>query len=129
MIVADSSVWIDFLNGRLNEKTRRLFILLESRELLIGDLIVCEILQGVRNEGESVRVTERLEAIPLASMVGRSIALKAAFNYRLLRHQGITIRKTVDLLFGTFCIENGHQLLHNDRDFLPMVKHLGLAEV
>jgi predicted nucleic acid-binding protein len=128
VIVADSSVWIDFLNGRLNDPTRKLFALLESGRLLMGDLIICEVLQGVRDQGEAVRVQERLEAVPMARMVSRSVALKAAQNYRLLRHQGITIRKTVDLLIGTFCIANGRQLLHSDRDFKPMVEHLGLEE-
>lgn len=128
MILADTSVWIDFYRGTINAGTSRLRTLIGSGELMMGDLIACEILQGVPDEAEAVRVTERLATLPLASMVGRDVALTAATHYRVLRGRGITIRKTIDLIIGTFCIVNGHRLLHNDRDFVPMVQHLGLRE-
>ena len=128
MIVVDTSVWIDFYNGTLDDRTRRVRDLVGSGTLLMGDLIACEILQGVRDEAEAVRVRERIETLPVASMVGPAIALQAARNYRILRGQGFTIRRTIDLLIGTFCIEHHHYLIHNDRDFRPMVEHLGLQE-
>ena len=128
MIIVDSSVWIDFLRDTKTSQVARLNALLEIEVLLLGDLVLCEVLRGARNEGEAVRIGERLSVLPRVSMVGDEIAEKAAVNYRKLRASGITIRNTVDLLIGTFCIANGHQLLHSDRDFKPMVEHLGLAE-
>ena len=128
MIVVDTSVWIDFYNGILDDRTRRVRELVGSGTLLMGDLIACEILQGVRDETDAVRVRERVETLPMAAMVGPVVALQAARNYRLLRARGITVRRTIDLLIGTFCIEHRHRLIHNDRDFRPMVEHLGLQE-
>jgi predicted nucleic acid-binding protein len=128
VIVADTSVWIDYLRDRGTPQTERLEGLLGRRRLLLGDLIVCELLRGARDEGEAVRIGERLSPLPVAEMVGQRVAVQAALHFRILRRHGVTIRNTVDLLIGTFCIANGHQLLHSDRDFKPMVEHLGLAE-
>lgn len=128
MILVDTSVWIDFFRNRETDQTEHLAALLETDHILLGDLILYEIVQGVSDEGEAVRVLEELESLPIASMVGHEMALKAARNYRLLRRRGITIRRSIDMLIGTFCIENGHRLLHNDRDFLPIAEHLGLLE-
>lgn len=128
MIVVDTSVWIDFYNGILDDRTQRVRELVGSGTLLMGDLIACEILQGVGDEAEAVRVHERIGTLPMAPMVGPAVAFQAARNYRLLRARGITVRKTIDLLIGTFFVEHRHSLIHNDRDFRPMVEHLGLQE-
>ena len=128
MIVADSSAWIDALRRSGTPTAERLDRLLGRRRLLLGDLILCELLRGTRDEADAIRIREKLSALPVAEMVGEAVAAEAAFNYRLLRRQGVTVRNTVDLLIATFCITNGHQLLHNDRDFAPMVQHLGLVE-
>lgn len=128
MIVADSSAWIDGLRRSGTPTAERLDRLLGRRRLLLGDIILCEVLRGARDEAHAARIREKLSSLPVADMVGATVAAQAAFNYRLLRRQGITVRNTVDLLIATFCIINGHQLLHNDRDFAPMVEHLGLME-
>ena len=128
MIVADSSAWIDYLRDARTPTTDRLERLLGRGRLLLGDIILCEVLRGARDEADAIRIREKLSALPVVDMVGETVAAQAAFNYRLLRRQGVTVRNTVDLLIATFCITNGHQLLHNDRDFAPMVQHLGLVE-
>lgn len=94
----------------------------------MGDLILCEVLRGARNEGEAMRINERLSKLTLVSLGGREVAERAALNYRMLRREGITPRSTIDLLIGTYCIIHGLRLLHRDRDFQPMVRHLGLME-
>lgn len=129
MIVVDSSVWIDFLNGRNTRPVGALKAALGQREILVGDLMLCEILQGLGSVREARQVEGLLRRFQIVPMVGEAIAVAAARNYRLLRTQGITVRKTIDLLVGTWCIESGTPLLHDDRDFRPMVWHLGLAEV
>lgn len=126
MIVVDTSVWVDYLNGVSSWQTDTLDSLLGERQVLMGDLILCEILQGVRDERSAREVATRLAVLPCAAMVDREIAVCAAGNYRALRRRGITVRKTIDLLIGTFCIEHGHELLHADRDFAPLAAHLGL---
>lgn len=128
MIVVDSSVWIDFLRHTATAQVDQLIALLDEEELLLGDLVLCEVLRGARSEGEAIRIKERLGVLPVVAMVGRDVAEQAALHHRLLRRRGITVRNTVDLLIGTFCIVNRYRLLHSDRDFLPMVEHLGLAE-
>ena len=128
MIVADSSAWIDGLRRSGTPTAERLDRLLGQGRLLLGDLILREVLRGARDEAHAVRMREKLSALPVIEMVGETVASQAAFNYRLLRRLGVTVHGTVDLLIGTFCIVNGHQLLHNDRDFRPMVEHLGLVE-
>ena len=128
MIVVDSSVWIDFLNGQDAPHVRSLNALLGSEELVVGDLVLCEVLQGLRNDDEARAVEVLLRRFQIVSMTGDRIAVAAARNFRLLRRLGITVRKTIDLLIGTWCIENRLALLHNDGDFRPMVRHLGLVE-
>jgi len=91
--------------------------------------MLCEILQGLGDDRAARRVESLLRRFQIVPMVGEAIAVAAARNYRLLRQRGVTVRKTIDLLIGTWCIENRRPLLHDDRDFRPMVKHLGLAEV
>jgi predicted nucleic acid-binding protein len=129
LIVVDSSVWIDFLNGKDVPHVRRLNALFGAEEIIVGDLMLCEVLQGLESEraaGEVETLLRRFEIVPMA---GEAIAVAAARNFRALRRLGITVRKTIDLLIGTWCIENRRPLLHNDADFRPMARHLGLIEV
>jgi predicted nucleic acid-binding protein len=128
VIVVDSTVWIDFLTGRNAPHVRRLDAVLGTAEIIIGDLILCEVLQGLDNEREAREVEALLRRFQIVSMAGDLIAVAAARNFRSLRRRGITIRKTIDLLIGTWCIENRRPLLHNDKDFHPMALHLGLIE-
>jgi predicted nucleic acid-binding protein len=129
LIVVDSSVWIDFLNGRNAPHVRRLRALLGASEIIVGDLMLCEVLQGLDSERTAVEVEALLRRFNVAQMVSDEIAVLAARNFRSLRRRGVTVRKTIDLLIGTWCIENGIPLLHNDSDFHPMARHLGLIEI
>jgi predicted nucleic acid-binding protein len=129
VIVVDSSVWIDFLNGRSAPHVERLRAMLGADEIIVGDLMLCEVLQGLENDRAAREVEALLRRFEIASMVGDANAVSAARNYRSLRRRGITITKTIDMLIGTWCIENRTPLLHNDSDFRPMVQHLGLIEV
>ena len=129
MILVDSSVWIDHLNDAATEAVRRLRKLTPARPLLVGDLILCEVLQRLRSEREARLVERALRRFTTVSLLDLDLAIKAAANYRSLRAKGITIRKTVDLIIGAFCIERGHVLLHDDRDFEPMVRFLGLRVI
>jgi hypothetical protein len=129
LIVVDTSVWIDFLNGRVAPHVRRLREMLGSDEITLGDLMMCEILQGLDSEGAAAEVEALLRRFAIVPMAGEAVAVAAARNFRHLRRRGVTVRKTIDLLIGTWCIENRRPLLHNDRDFRPMARHLGLVEV
>jgi predicted nucleic acid-binding protein len=126
VILVDSSVWIDFFNGRESRETELLALLLRRRILLTGDLILTEVLQGFRHERDIAAARRALLSLAYADIVGREVAIESAANYRLLRRRGVTARKTVDVIIATFCIRNGHVLLHADRDFEPMTNHLGL---
>lgn len=126
MLVVDSSVWIDYFNGRETEEVAALDSILGTEEILIGDLILAEVLQGFRHDRDFRRARRLFSAFRLAPMVGTRLAVRSAQNYRRLRRRGVTIRKTVDVLIGTFCIARGLPLLHSDGDFDPMVEHLGL---
>ena len=128
MIVVDTSVWIDFLNGRNAPHVQRLRAVLGTDEVVIGDLMLCEVLQGLDSERAAREVEALLRRFEIAPMAGAAIAVVAARNFRSLRRRGITVRKTIDLLIGTWCIENRRALLHNDSDFHPMARHLGLIE-
>jgi hypothetical protein len=129
VIVVDSSVWIDFLNGRKAPHVERLRASLGADEIIVGDLMLCEVLQGLESERAARDVETLLRRFDVVPMVGDANAVAAARNFRSLRRRGITIRKTIDMLIGTWCIENRMPLLHNDSDFRPMVRHLGLIEV
>lgn len=129
MIVVDSSVWIDFLNGKDAPHVRRLRAALGTEEIIVGDLMLCEVLQGLDGERDARDVEALLRRFQIVPMVGDAIAIAAARNHRTLRRLGITVRKTIDLLIGTWCIENRMALLHNDSDFRPMARHLGLVQV
>jgi predicted nucleic acid-binding protein len=126
VVLVDSSVWIDYLRGASTRETRTLDLLLGEQAVAVGDLIVTEVLQGVRGDQIFDRVREKLETFALIEIGGYRIAVQAAKNYRALKARGISIRKTIDTLIATRCIEDGISLLHNDRDFEPFVQHLGL---
>jgi predicted nucleic acid-binding protein len=129
MIVVDTSVWIDYFNGRLTRPADRLDSLLSREPLLMGDLILAEVLQGFRSDADFRRALEFLSALEFQAMMGRDLAIASARNYRRLRAIGVSVRKSIDVMIGTFCIENSHQLLHSDRDFDPMARYLGLRVV
>lgn len=127
MILVDSSVWIDYFRGIKSPQTERLDRFLRVQPVSIGDLILTEVLQGCATESEFNRVKRVLLSLDVVELGGADIALQAARNYRFLRSLGITVRKTIDVIIATYCIENGYLLLHNDRDFLPFIEHLGLT--
>ena len=129
MIVVDSSVWIDYFNGVETRETALLDSLLGVEPVMIGDLILMEVLQGFRTDRDARKAREALDTLVFEPMVGRVIALASVRNYRALRARGVTIRKTIDVLIATFCMENGHHLLHCDRDFDPIEEFLALQTV
>ena len=129
MILVDSSVWIDYFNGLATRQTDRLDELLGSDLLLTGDIILAEVLQGFRDDRDFRRAKRALDGLEFRAMLGRDIALKSAANYRALRAQGVTVRKTIDCWIATFCLRQDHTLLHRDRDFDPFERFLGLSVV
>jgi predicted nucleic acid-binding protein len=129
MIIADSTVWIDFFAGRPNPESLWLRRELSDKPIGLTDLILCEVLQGVRDDEAFRRTYLRLTSLPIPNCGGVEIAIAAAENYRILRAKGITARKTIDCLIATFCIRGGHDLLHRDRDFDPFETHLGLRVI
>lgn len=128
MIVVDSSVWIAHLRGERSDAVARLYHLtLEADDqILIGDVILLEILQGARDDAHARRLERNLRRFPVVAMLGDGMVGRAAEHYRTLRGLGATLRRTIDLIIGAHCIAHGHALLHSDRDFEPMVRHLGL---
>jgi hypothetical protein len=126
VILVDSSVWIDYFLSADTAPVALLDSLFGRRPLAVCDLIAAEVLQGVRDEREFKLVKKTLDAFDHVDLVGYDLAVKASQNYRLLRSRGITIRKTIDTLIATRCLEDDSRLLHSDRDFLPFVEHFGL---
>lgn len=126
MILVDSSVWIDYFNGTETLATQKLDGLLGVHPVCTGDLILTEVLQGFRKDTDYQVAKNLLCSLSIHTMVGTEIGLKAANNFRMLRKQGVTVRKTIDTLIATYCIENGLMLLHSDKDFQPFQRHLGL---
>ncbi len=126
MVVVDTSVWIDYVNGSITPQTNLLDIELENDRIITGDLIIVEFLQRFRDDTQYYKAKELMESLEYFDFVGKDIAIKAAENFRKLRKSGITIRKTIDVLIATFCIENGFELIHDDRDFDQMEEILGL---
>ena len=129
MLLVDSSVWIDYFNGTATHQSDYLDKILGIEDIIIGDLILAEVLQGFRHDKDYKAAKHAMFAFPVLGLVGNTIDLKSAYNYRYLRKQGITIRKTIDCLIATFCIENALELLHSDVDFDPFEKHLKLKVV
>jgi hypothetical protein len=126
MILVDSSVFIDYFNGMNNWHTVELNALLGNELVITGDYILAEVLQGFRNDKDYKVAKEIMQSFPCFNICNEELAIKSADNFRYLRRKGITIRKTVDLIIGTFCIENDIELLHNDRDYEAMGKYLNL---
>jgi hypothetical protein len=126
MIVADTSAWIDYFRGIDASHTDLLDYEIQNNRIITGDLIIVEFLQGFRNNKDLHNAKKIMESLEYRDMVGKEIAYKSAENYRILKAKGITVRKTIDVIIGTFCIENQFQLIHNDRDFDPMEIYLGL---
>lgn len=129
MILADTSVWIDYFNGIGSARTNILDAALANDTVVIGDVIFLEILQGFRRDKDYNTARKTLRLLDHYEMLGLQMVEKCAENYRALRKRGITIRKTTDIIIATFCIENKLPVLHSDRDFLPFTKHLGLIAV
>jgi predicted nucleic acid-binding protein len=126
MVLVDSSVWIDYFNGTASPETDTLDALLGQELVLIGDLILIEVLQGFRDEHDYRLARELLDPLELRVLGGREVALLAADNYRTLRARGITVRKTIDVIIGSYCLLHALPLLHTDRDFDALETHLGL---
>jgi predicted nucleic acid-binding protein len=129
VILADTSVWIDFCNGVPSAGALALRRALSETQIVMGDLILAELLQGFRADEVYRKVRDRLSVLDVVTLGGRDVALAAAENYRTLRAKGITIRKTIDVIIATYCIQNGVALLHSDRDFDAMERHLGLRVI
>ncbi len=126
MILVDSSVWIDYFRGVSTPESERLDVLLGSEPVAIGDLILAEMLQGFAVEREFNQARRLLTGLHVRTLGGREIAIQAARNSRALRARGVTVRKTIDSVIATHCIEHDVALLYSDRDFDPFVEHLGL---
>lgn len=126
VIVVDSSVWIDYFNGVESKATEKLDALLGVEPLAVGDLILTEVLQGFRNEAHYRTAKDLMLSLTVFELLGRKLAIKSADNYRALRARGITVRRTVDVIIATYCIEHELPLLFDDKDFLPFVRELGL---
>lgn len=126
MIFVDSSVWIDYFRGHSTPETDRLDSLLGQRELVVGDVVLAEVLQGFISERDFRTALDLFDRLTLVQIGGRHIAIEAARNFRRLRVAGVTVRKTIDTLIATWCIQARMPLLFSDRDFAPFVAHLGL---
>jgi predicted nucleic acid-binding protein len=128
VIVVDSSVWIDYFNGVDSAASERLDALLGVEPLAVGDLILTEVLQGFRSDAHYKTAKDLMTSLTVVEMLGQKMAIKSAENYRSLRARGITVRRTVDVIIATYCIEHGLPLLFEDKDFAPFVRYLGLKE-
>jgi predicted nucleic acid-binding protein len=129
VIVVDSSVWIAHLRGLDTAAARKLFVIGDAEQILVGDLVLLEVLQGARSEAHARRIERDLTQFPVVRMLSPALAVQAARNYRRMRDLGVTVRKTIDIIIATFCIAGRHRLLHDDRDFEPMTAYLGLRVV
>ena len=129
MIIVDSSIWIDYFSGKKSNKTDWLDEALGIEPIIMGDIILAEVLQGFQDDKDFKTAKMLLLEFPFIEMLGQEIAIKSAMNYRKLRQKGITVRKTIDVMIGTFCIHHNFALLHNDRDFNAIEKHLNLKVI
>lgn len=129
MLVVDSTVWVDYFNGVRNPQTDYLDQIADKTPILIGDLILAEVLQGFREDVDFEKARRAFGRYMQVEMINPELAVQSARNYRMLRKKGVTVRKTIDSVIATYCIENGHDLLHNDSDFDGYEKHLGLRVV
>ena len=128
MVLVDTSAWIDFFNGKDTRQTARLDSFLSGTIIVVGDLILAELLQGFARDRDYAIAKSLLEELELVQLCNVELAIKAAQNYRTLRKKGITVRKTIDTVIATYCIENRLPLLFSDRDFQPFVDHLNLQD-
>ena len=128
MVVVDSSVWIDYFSGHDTPQADHLDALLGQQLIAVGDLVLAEVLQGFWLDKDFSKARDLLLSLHTVNMLDISVALKSAANFRLLRKKGITVRKTVDTLIATYCIENQLPLLHSDKDFQPFHQHLNLKQ-
>ena len=126
MVIVDTTVWIDYLRGTDNPETRWLDRELQRQRLGLTDLILCEVLQGIREQSAFARVRADLLKFQVFDTGGSGLAVAAAQNYRDLRRRGYTVHKMIDCLIATFCLQARHELLHRDRDFDCFEKVLGL---
>ena len=129
MILVDSSVWIGYFNGIINPQTDWLDLALGKKIIIVGDIILAEVLQGFKSDRDFNKAKELLSNFRFMEMLGQELAIKSAKNYRFLRKKGVTVHKTIDVIIGTFCIHHNISLLHDDQDFDPLTKHLGLHAV
>lgn len=129
MVIVDTTVWIDYLGDVNNNQTKWLIRELGRQPIGLTDIILCEVLQGIRNDEAFAGIRHDLEKFHIFDTGGSELAIAAAQNYRRLRQAGYTVRTTIDCLIATFCLESGHSLLHRDRDFDPFEKHLRLLVV
>ena len=129
MVVVDSSVWIDYFHGKSTWQVDCLEIILTQKRVVIGDLIIIEILQGAKTKKAWRQIEKIISYLSYKDMLGKNLAYKSAKNYRYLQSKGYTVRKSIDVMIGTFCLENNYTLLHNDKDFIPLEKELGLKSI
>ena len=129
MILVDSSVWISYFNGDNTPATDCLDALLGEEPVAVGDIILLEVLQGFRSDRDYRRARKLMTSLDVHPLLGAELAIHCAENYRKLRKRGHTVRKSVDTIIATFCIEKNATLLHQDRDFLPFIEHLGLKSI
>ena len=126
MILVDSSVWIDYFRGTTTPQAEKLDALLGNEPIATGDLILAEVLQGFVSNRDFNQARKLMTSLVIVDLVGQAIAIQSAKNFRVLRALGITVRKTIDTVIATRCVESGLSLLYSDRDFDPFVEHLGL---
>ena len=126
MIVVDSSVWIDYFGGKTTPAAEKLDSLLGEKPIAAGDLMLVEVLQGFRTDSDFATARDLLMSLTIVNMLNTSIALRSAANFRTLRKKGVTVRKTIDTIIATYCIENSLALLYSDKDFQPFREHLKL---
>ena len=126
MILVDSSVWIDYFRGTPTPQTEKLDSLLGIEPIATGDLILTEVLQGFVSDRDFNQARKLMTSLVIVDLAGQGLAIQAARNFRALRKLGVTVRKTIDTVIATRCIESKMPLLHSDRDFDPFVEHLGL---
>ena len=129
MVVVDTSAWIEYFRDGNPATVAKVDRCLERDLIVMGDLIYCEVVQGIRRQRERNEILNLFSALPRYDMLGFHIAGIAAENYRNMRSNGITIRKTIDVIIGTFCVEHGFELVHFDRDFDFMAPHIGLRAI
>jgi len=129
MVIVDTTVWVDYLNGRRNDQTEWLLSQIGKESIGLLDLVLCEVLQGVRGESQFQELKEQLLEFKIFCPSSVELAIASASNFRELRKRGFTVRKTIDCWIATFCLREGHSLLHRDPDFEVFEKQLGLQVV